>query len=154
MTTKSVAARLKQTVDCAIKEHGLELFAQYWDLYREITSISNVRRFYARTEGQPLYTGGYCNVAIIGDGLLVDIEGDDSRRSGGLSVESLDSIAKVTFHVGELPGLPAARGASLVVLAQGVGETDVGLHWVAKTEDEEDRLVEFARELVAAVSQH
>ena len=111
----------------------------------------NVQRFFVSSESQ-FPQGGHCNVAIIGSGLLVDIEGDESSRSGSLTLERLDSITSVSIHAGSLPGLPESRGASLVVIADGVGETDIGLHWIAKTEEEEEHLLKFAQFLVQAIS--
>ena len=145
---------LEQIVEKAIEEHKLVKFAEYWELYRNTADISSIQRFFVRTKANtdPFFGGAYCNVAIIGDGLLVDIEGDDSQSSGGLRIESLETVSSVIFHVGSLPGLRNSQNASLVVIADQVGETGVGLHWVAKTEEEEEHLVQFGRSLVQAIS--
>ena len=67
-------------------------------------------------------------------------------------MESLDSISRVSIHAGSLPGLPSSNGASLVVLSRRLAETNVGLHWVAKSDDEEEHLLRFAKCLVQAIS--
>ena len=143
--------QLAQKVDRVIDENDLPTFAEYWELYERAEFMLNVQRFFVSSESQ-LPLGGHCNVAIIGGGLLVDIEGDESSRSGSLTLSPLDSITTVSIHAGPLPGLPGSRGASLVVIADGVGETDIGLHWIAKTEEEEDHLLNFAQFLVQSIS--
>ena len=146
------SVQLSRIVESAIEEHGLDMFAQYWELYEETADISEIQRFYVNIEPQQTSGGGYCNVAIIGDGLVVDIEGDDVRRSGSLSLDSIEKISSVGIHMGQLPGLPNSQNASLVVVVQRVGESDVALYWTARADDDEERLLEFARVLVQRVS--
>ena len=98
--------------------------------------------------------GGYCNVAIIADGLLIDIEGDDNDNTGNLTFQPLESISAVRVRAEPLRGLDHSRDALLVVLANRVGEEGVGLHWVAKTEEDEERLLAFAKTLVKAISEY
>ena len=143
--------QLAQKVDRVIDENDLPTFEEYWELYKRAAFMLNVQRFFVSSESQ-FPQGGHCNVAIIGSGLLVDIEGDESSRSGSLTLERLDSITSVSIHAGPLPGLSDSQGATLVVLAHGAGETDAGLHWVAKTEEEDVYLLSFAQSLVRAIS--
>ena len=152
MSSSGTSASLSKTVEAAIGEHDLSIFAKYWKLYEETADTSSIQRFYINVESQQFYAGGYCNVAIIGDGLLIDIEGDDIRGSGGLIMESLESVTKVSIYAGPLPGLQNSQGASLVVTADSIGESDIGFHWIAKTEDEEKHLTLFAKSLVNAIS--
>ena len=65
---------------------------------------------------------------------------------------SLDSISGVSIHAGSLPGLPSSNGASLVILSRRPAETNVGLHWVAKSDEEEEHLLSFAKCLVQVIS--
>ena len=131
-------------------------FAQYWELYEDTTDIQSIKGFFVRTkvEDHALdYTGGgYCNVAVICDGLIIDIEGDDEDKTGSLTFHPLESVSSVEIHAEPLRGLDASRGALLVVLANRVGEEDIGLHWVAKTEQEKERLLKFAQVLVSEIS--
>ena len=158
MTTRDLSAQLKRIVEKAIEEHELESFAEYWELYEATANTKEVQAFFLRTEVQEdaavfiIGEAVYCNVAIIGDGLLIDIEGDDSDGTGSLVFHSLASVSGVSIHAEPLQNLPSSRGASLVVLANRVGEEGIGLHWVAKTEEEEERLLEFAEALVEAIS--
>ena len=146
--------QLAQKVDRVIDENDIPTFEEYWELYEHAADTLNVQAFYLRIDSQSLFGGPsrYCNVAILGDGLIVDIEGNDDGRSGRLSLERLDSITSVSIHAGSLPGLSSSQGASLVVLAHRSDESGVGLHWVAKTEEEEKHLLDFAQSLVRAIS--
>ena len=123
-------------------------------MYESAADLTNVQAFYVQTDSQALFGGPtrYCNVAVIGDGLIVDIEGNDDTRSGSLSLERLDSITSISIHAGALPGLSSSQGASLLVLADRADESGVGLHWIAKTEEEEKHLLNFAQCLVQAIS--
>ena len=127
------------------------MFARYWELYERSAAIADLRSFFVRVETRST-SGGYCNAAIIGDGLLVDVEGDDGNNSGSLSVQSLDDLGRVLIHVGPLRGFPLSQGARLVVLALPKGQEQAGSHWVAKTPDDEERLLEFATELIGAIA--
>ncbi len=153
MTNRDNSAHLTRIVENAIQEHGFSRFAQYWKLYRDTADISTVQRFFVRTESDSFYPGGYCNVAVIGDGLLVDIEGDDRQSKGGLAIQSLDSITKVSIHAGSLPGLRNSQNATLIVIARRAEDTEVGPHWIATNEEEEGHLLQFAHTLVRVVSQ-
>ena len=153
VTNSNYAAQLDRIVNRLIETAELDVFEDYWDLYKETADISNVQGFFVRTAGE--YDSiSYCNAAIIGDGLLVDIEGDDDGESGSLTIRSLDSIAGLSIHTEALPGLPDSQGASLVVDTELAGESDYGPHWVAKTEEEEEHLLRFAKVLVQAMSNH
>ena len=156
MSNGNKSAQLARIVERLVDENDLSTFAEYWGLYESTADLSNVQAFYVRTEAQPFFAGSarYCNVAILGDGLVVDIEGDDSRSTGSLTLSTLDSVMPVSLHAGPLPGLSDSQGASLVVLARSAGEADAGFHWVAKTEEEEENLLKFAQHLVRAISKH
>ena len=155
MSNGDKSAQLARKVERLVDEYGLPTFEEYWGLYESTADLSNVQTFYIQTEARNHFGGSsahYCNVAIIGDGLIVDIEGNDDTRSGRLSLERLDSITSVSIHAGALPGLSSSQGASLLVLADRAHESGVGLHWIAKTEEEEDHLLNFAQSLVQAIS--
>ena len=151
MTNSNYSTQLSKIVEQAIDNDDLRVFKQYWELYQETSSISSVQAFFVRVESG-VFSDGYANVAIIGDGLLVDIEGNDSRNSGNLALRSLASIVEVIIHAGSLPGLPDSQGALLVVVTEIAGQADAGPHWVAKTREEKNHLVRFAKTLVEVIS--
>ena len=148
MTNRDQAEQLDKTVAEVFALFSTNTFRRYWELYKQTADISEVQGFFIRTELQATY----CNVAIIGDGRLVDVEGDDSDNSGGLSIRSLDSVCGVSVHSGPLKAFPRTQGASLVVLTKLVGETNPGAYWMAKTPEEEERLLGFVQFLVQTVS--
>ena len=155
MSNGNKSAQLAGIVKRVVGENDLPMFEEYWELYEHAADISNVQAFYIRIESFNDFgheSVKYCNVAILGEGLVVDVEGDDSKSTGSLTLSSLDSFSHVSFHAGSLPGLPSSQGASLVVLAHSAGESDAGPYWVAKTEEEEDYLLSFAQSLVRAIS--
>ena len=128
--------------------HSLDTFRRYWALYERAVAVQNVQAFYLKIEPEQ----GYCNFAVVGDGKVVDVEGDDSNGSGGISIRNLSAISGVAFYLGSLTGFPRTQGASLVAVAKLVGETASGPYWAAWTEDEERQLVGFARVLIVANS--
>ena len=143
---------LSKIVEKAIEEHRLDTFARYWNLYEDTVAISDIQQFYVRIEPNLNSSGGYFNAAIIGDGMLVDVEGDDEQRSGSLVVHALDSVYGVSVHSGTLPGIPNTQNATMIVLAYQPGVNDIGFHWFAKTDEDEERLVQFAKVLVGSVA--
>ena len=156
MSTRDLSAQLNRIVAKAIEEHELESFEEYWGLYEEMAKVNSVKAFFVRIEKQNgrsvLRRGDYCNVAIIGDGLLIDIEADDSDDSGNLFVQPLRSISRVSVQNGPLQNLSHSQGASLVVISSRIGEEHVGPYWVAKTDEEEEYLLKFAQALVQEIS--
>ena len=153
MTSRNQSVQLISAVEQVIEVYGLDVFEQYWELYKEIGGISNVQRFYVRTGASAADAAdvSFCHAAIIGDGLLVDIQGDDCLKSGGLRFNSLASIVQVSIHDGPVDGAPSSEGASLVVVASRPNDAGPGLHWVAKTEQEENHLLPFAKTLARAL---
>ena len=156
MTSRDRSHQLDQIVRDATEEHGLNTFLQYWELYKSVSSISRIQAFYVRegADQQHYSRVSYLNVAIVGDGLVVDVEGDDNTRRGGLSVRSLKSVTDLAIHPGPLPGLRNTQNAKLVVITKSAGESEVGLHWVAATEDEEKHLLRFAQALMSTMSEN
>ena len=151
MSSGGPSSQLDHMVERSIRYEHLETFARYWRLYQRTAVITEVEGFFLRIEDRSP-AGGYCNVAIIGNGLLVDVEGDDVDRSGTLTAHSLDAFNEVFIHIGPLRGLPSSQGARLVVVAELKGQEDAGTHWVAKTFAEEDMLLEFAAVLIGSIS--
>ena len=115
MSSRDRSTQLTRIVQQAIEEHQFTKFARFWELYERTTEIKRIEAFYIRTEVQDNWLipnrGGYCNVAIIGDGLLIDIEGDDNNSTGNLTFKTLTSVGEVEIHTSPLQGLPLfARG--------------------------------------------
>ena len=154
MSTRDRSGQLARIVERAIEEHNLVKFAQYWELYENTADIQSIKGFFVRIERRPYSSSrrAYCNVAIIGEGLLIDIEGDDNDNTGNLTFQSLESISGVQVRAGPVRGLDSSRDALLVVIANRVGAEGIGLHWIAKTEQDEEHLLQFAKVLVEEIS--
>ena len=152
MNTQNNTARLlASTVEDVIKSSNLNCFERYWDLYERTIDLSNVTSFFVRTEAQ-LFRSAYCNVVIVGDGLLIDISGDDQNNEGDFSVLLLNSISGISIHTGPLPGLADSQGARIVVQTELAGLVDEGPYWVAKTAEEEERLLDLVESLIESMS--
>jgi hypothetical protein len=123
-------------------------FHQYWDIYELIAEVSEIQGLFIRIDED----AGYCNIAIIGDGRIVDIEGDDGNGSGNTHIYSLRSVGEVLFYRGSLPSLRRSVGASLLMVTRIVGRDESGPYWGAKNPEEEELLVGFGQALVKAIS--
>ena len=157
MTTLESSAQLASIVKRAIEEHKLSKFAEYWELYADAADVQSIKGFFVKTDIQDdafdYAGGGYCNVAIITEGLVIDIEGDDNDNTGNLAFHTIDSFSSIELHTRALRGLESSHGALLVVLANRAGQENIGLHWIAKTEQDKERLLAFAKKLVKAISE-
>ena len=123
-------------------------FRQYWDIYELTAEVSDIQGLFIAIDAD----AGYCNIAIIGDGRIVDIEGDDGKGSGNTHIYPLRSVGEVLFYRGALPSLSRSLGASLLIVTRIVGRDESGPYWAAKNPEEEELLVGFGRTLVKAVS--
>lgn len=139
--------KLENMVERILQENDLEAFAEYWDLGRELMEGLPVRAFYACSEGS------YANLAILTDGLIIDIETEEDDDSpDDLTVISLKSIAEVHFHEGPVHTIPDSEEAQLTLVLSMIGATDIGPYWIAETNAEREHLVRFGKALVKAVN--
>ena len=148
MTDLNHAGQLAEAIAKVSALPNTTKFRQYWDIYKLTAEVSDIQGLVFRIDADT----GYCNIAIVGDGRIVDIEGDDGDGSGNTNIYPLRSVSEVIFHRGSLPSLRRSPGASLMVLLRLVGRDGSGPYWVAKTPEEEELLVGFGRTLVQAVS--
>ena len=144
MTNKE---QLDRIVTQGITLHNAK-FRQYWELYKQAAEIPDVEGLFVKIEEEARYS----NVAVVGDGRLVDIEGDDSDDSGNLHIYSLGAVREVIIRLGSLPSLPSTKGATLLVVTRLAGQDGTGPYWVAKTPEQEEKLLSFAQCLVQAIS--
>jgi hypothetical protein len=110
--------------------------------------MEDVEAFYYFATTEPKYG----NVAVITDGKVIDIEGDDSDGSGSLTIRDLSSIAAVHLRTAPMEGYQRSAGASLLLSTRLVGESNTGPYWVAVTTQQEERLIQFASALTDFVS--
>ena len=146
MTNRDQSEKLEERIAEVFALYSTITFRRYWELYKQTAEISEVQGLFVHANPEE----SYYNVAMIGDGRLVDVEGDDSDNSGGLIIRALDLVSGITFRTRPLEGFPRTQGASLVLLTKLLGETNPGPYWVARNPVEEGRLLGFARSLVQA----
>lgn len=140
ITTESLHASVSEMAG----RRGLNTFRRYWDLCNQAKRLEDVGAFYCFATNEPKYG----NVAIIADGKVIDVEGDDSDGSGAVSIRDLSSIAAVHLRLGPIDGYRYSQDASLVVATRLVGESNAGPYWVAVTPQDEVQLLQFASTLI------
>ena len=143
MSRQDLTEQLHKLVDSILVEHDLDVFEEYWGLAKQALSGHPVHRFYVQTEE------GYANVAILTDGVVADIEGDDTEDEGFFTVYRINSLSRVGFYKEQVPTVPDSEEAELVMTVHITGISDLELYWIAKTEREAEYLLEFGRTLVA-----
>ena len=85
-----------------------------------------MRAFYACSEDS------YVNLAILTDGLIIDIETEEDNDSpGDLTVISVKAVAEIQFHEGPVHTIPDSEDALLTLVLSMVGATGVGPYWIA-----------------------
>ena len=144
MSRQDLTEQLHKLVDSILVEHDLDVFEEYWGLAKQALSGHPVHRFYVQTEE------GYANVAILTDGVVADIEGDDTEDEGFFTVYRINSLSRVGFYKEQVPTVPDSDGAELVIVANTPGD-HLEFYWIAKTEQEAEYLLEFGRSLLALI---
>lgn len=135
---------LNSIVADALSHGEFSSFRKYWKLYKQTTPLTEIAGFFFRSEPHE----GYFNLALLGEGRVIDVEGDDKENRGNLSVIGADSVEQVIFRIEPLPNLRNGQGASLTMLLKLVGRDITGPYWAAMTPEEEERLHEFAQRLI------
>ena len=148
MTSQPPAQRLKDAIAKIFALNTTTEFQGYWELYERTAKVSEIQELFVRIDADT----GYCNVAIMGEGRIADIEGNFDGSSGSLHTFPLSSVNDIVFHYGPLPSFSRARGASLVMLVDLTGQGESGPYWAARTLDEKEQLIEFGRSLVQYIS--
>ena len=149
MTSQPPAQRLKDAIARIFALDTTTEFQGYWELYERTAKVSEIQELFVRIDADT----GYCNIAIMGEGRIADIEGNFDGSSGSLHTFPLSSVNDIVFHYGSLPSFSRTRGASLVMLLDLTGQDESGPYWAARTLDEKEQLIEFGRSLVRYISQ-
>ena len=143
---KSLAEQLETRVVELLDTYASGSFQKYWGYYKESVAPSDVKAFFVKLRPSE----NYLNVAVIGEGLLIDVDGDDAPESGGIGVHPLTSVRSVYVRTNPPPTLPRARTASLVVFTQLAGGTG-GPYWFAEDSEEERDLLRFSKILLDSI---
>ena len=148
MTTPDQRKQLNAVVESILERREPTRFGESWEMAAETLGRLPVRGFYVSADQ------GYANVAIMADGLLVDVEGDDEGDDGrgSVSVRRLGAVTGVDLFGGPVEGIPESEEAQLVLMVYVEGGETVDLHWVAYTDEERGRLLQFGGAVIDAIT--
>ena len=147
MAVPNYSEELDNIVNQMLSQSPHEQFKTYWELYKETAYISDPKGFYFRISQDATYR----NIVVAGDTGIVDIEVDeDSSNDGYISVSPYRRFSAVFLHMGPVPTFPRTQNSLLTVACY--TESGIGPYWSAHSEDEVNRLRNFAGILVKSVS--
>ena len=138
--TTSKRTELIEQVDSLRKKYPSESFERNWSFYKGSLDIQDIEAFLVKTVPSMKYIG----VAVIGEGLVVDVDGSEDESLGGVMVAPLDMIRSIHFFSEPLESLRLTEGSTLVVTTRLIGSTPGGPYWAASTPEEEQDLLRFA----------
>ena len=141
MATEASSKRVElfEQVDSLRRELPSDLFERNWGFYKASFDIQNIDAFLVKA----IPSMKYIDVAVIGEGLVVDVDGSEDETSGGVIVAPLNMIRSIHFLPGSLESLRLTEGSTLVVTTRLVGANPGGPYWAASTPDEEQDLLHF-----------
>ncbi len=144
MATKDYTEQLHLRIKELLKSEDLGVFESHWDMAKELLKDSPIRRYY-------LYlTDDYANLAILTDGWILDVTGDEDE--GSLNVTQLRALGQIEFHEDPIPNIPDSKDAELVMIAFQFGAPSEYRYWVADNAEEREHLLRFGRATIQAVS--
>ena len=135
--------RLLEQVDSLRQQYPSESFERHWEFYRASLDIQDIKAFLITTIPETKYI----DVAVIGDGLVADVDGCDDGSHSGLAYFPLKALRSVHFHTGAIASLPLTEGSSLIVTVRLSGPASPAPYWMAATPKEEEDLLGFANVL-------
>lgn len=142
VASKDVSEQLHKKVDSVLGEYELEVLSDYWKLGQRVLAGQSIRRFYVQAEE------GFGNIAILTEGAVVDIVGDEQDGQGSVAVHRIGAFSGIDFYEEQVPTVPGSEEAELLVVTNVAGRDELGLYWMATSEEEAGHLLEFARSLV------
>ena len=135
--------RLLEQVDSLRQQYPSESFERNWGFYKASLDIQDIKASLIRTNPETKYI----NVAVIGNGLVVDVDGCEDGSQSGLAYFPLKMLRSVHYHTEAIASLPLTEGASLVITVRLSGPAAVAPYWTAATPEEEEDLLGFANAL-------
>lgn len=141
--TQNKRSQLIELVDHLREQYPSESFERNWQIYKDNMEVQDVREFLVKT----IPSMKYINVAIIGEGLVVDLDGCEDGSRAGTGLHSLRAIRSVQLHSEAPESLSFTEGATLVVTIRFTGGTANAPYWFATGEEEEKDLLRFANAL-------
>jgi hypothetical protein len=86
----------------------------------------------------------YIDVAVLGEGLVIDVDGCEDGSVGGVMLVPLGMVRSIHFFSKPLESLPFTEDSTLVVTTRLTGPTPGGPYWMAENPEEETDLLRFA----------
>ena len=148
MSDQGATERLEGIVADLFSQGTYESFKECWRLYKETTYIPNLDGFYLSQDIEETY----CNLAVVGDSKIVDIEVDEKGEHRNVTVSLCRAYSGIGLSSGSIPTLSRAQDSLLTVFCRVAGSGSIGHYWVAKNEVESTRLREFAKTVIEAIS--
>ena len=138
--TTSKRAELMERVDSLREKYPSESFERNWGFYKASSDIQDIKAFLIKT----IPSMKYIDVAVLGEGLVADVDGGEDKSLGGAMLVRLDMIRSIHFFSKPLESLRLTEGSTLVVTTRLTGTAPGGPYWVAATPEEEEDLLRFA----------
>lgn len=133
-------AELMERVDSLREKYPSESFERNWGFYKASLDIQDIKAFLIKT----VPTMKYIDVAVLGEGIVVDVDGCEDKSLGGAMLVPLGIIRSIHFYSEPLESLPLTEGSTLVVTTRLTGTPPGGPYWTATTPEEEEDLLRFA----------
>ena len=139
---------LEDLVSFMLSRGPHEKFEKYWTMYKECASINKPEGIYFRINEDATYR----NIVVAGDCRIVDVEADENSNTEAISVSPYRALSGVGLYIGAIATLPRTQSSLLTVVCRVTGSNSLGPYWSAHTQEEVERLRNFANVLVQAVS--
>ena len=135
----------------AVSQHLEELYSDAfnlrWTIYKATIDIQDVQAYYVKVKSDI----NYINVVIWGDGLVVDVDGDNSNENCAFSIHPLRMIRSVFLTDDCIQGSELTEDASLLVNCRLAGGGRP--YWFAENQVEEIDLLGFVTVLACSIGQ-
>lgn len=138
MATKQTIHDLDKRLSVSNLDRGIETFASYWKVAVEVVGEETVHSYFET------YEKGYGNVAILTDGFIIDVEGDDEDGTGVVGVFDLRRIDSVGLLQGPVDFIEDTNANSLTLVTNLTDEPS-GPWWTTDDEAEKATLRRFAK---------
>ena len=136
----SKRAQLMEQVDSLREQYPSESFERNWSLYKASIDIQDIKGFLIKT----VPSMKYIDVAVLGEGLVIDVDGCEDGSVGGMVLAPLGMVRSIHFSSTPLESLPLTKDSTLVVTTRLTGPTPGGPYWMAANPEEEKNLLQFA----------
>lgn len=142
---RSLVRSFDREVRLREREHQLTSFVSYWALALQTLGDHTVIGWFKE------FAEGYGNLAVVTEGLIVDIEGDDAADAGHVSVYAIRDIASLDLHIGEVPDISGTTPSSLTLRTNAAAQP-AGPWWTTDNTELHRDLRQFAAALTSRIS--